>query len=182
MSQAFIGVVLAGGRSTRMGQDKALLELNGRSLLEHAVQLLRDASASRVLVSGCYAGYDCIEDRVPGLGPVGGIASVASALPATHALFVAVDMTGLDHLLLLQLLAGLQGHRAARFAGQPLPWAVRVDSSFRAATATLMQCNPAGVAMHALHAAVDGIDLPAGDGLARLRNVNTPQDWRNLPR
>ena len=48
----FVGVVLNGGRSERMGTDKANLLLNGKTLLESSVLKLKEASAASILIVG----------------------------------------------------------------------------------------------------------------------------------
>ena len=63
-----VGLVLAGGRSSRMGEDKAMLRIDGRSLLERAMRALWDAGADKVAISGTRAAG--IADRWPGTGPV----------------------------------------------------------------------------------------------------------------
>lgn len=88
------GVVLAGGRSRRMGSDKALLELDGVSLVERAARRLA-AICSRVVVADGGRG---VLDRVtsvpdgPGQGPVAGILGAAAAFPGTSLLVLACDL------------------------------------------------------------------------------------------
>jgi molybdenum cofactor guanylyltransferase len=79
--------VLAGGRSTRMGQDKALLPWHGKPLLEHMVHLLQGV-ADDVHV----AGRNQLPDRWPGLGPLSGIGTALEISPTDANLFVAVDL------------------------------------------------------------------------------------------
>ena len=67
-----IGMVLAGGLSSRMGSDKALSPYHGQTLLQHQAALLAIAGL-KVVVSGDYEGFDCIPDRVVRCGPLGGI-------------------------------------------------------------------------------------------------------------
>ncbi len=93
------GFVLAGGQSTRMGRDKALLELDGRPLVELAVEKLR---AVELDVKICGARADAaaelarlgevVPDRFAGCGPVGGIEAGLSAGDGAFSLFLAVDM------------------------------------------------------------------------------------------
>ncbi|MGH6694275.1 molybdenum cofactor guanylyltransferase [Sphingopyxis sp.] len=65
-----LGAVLAGGRSSRFGSDKALAMLGGRTLLDHASAALRPHCDAVVVV-----GRDEIADWPrPGMGPLGGIA------------------------------------------------------------------------------------------------------------
>jgi molybdenum cofactor guanylyltransferase len=69
-----IGVVLAGGASTRFGSDKAVALHEGKALIEHALDQLRP-HASSVLVSGrAWPGTPSVADHpAPGLGPLGGL-------------------------------------------------------------------------------------------------------------
>jgi molybdopterin-guanine dinucleotide biosynthesis protein A len=88
------GFVLAGGKSTRMGQDKAQLQLNGRSLLEHALTGLR-AVCRDVAILGSYELYGKLapvyEDIFPGCGPLGGIHTALSHSQTQYNLIIAVD-------------------------------------------------------------------------------------------
>jgi molybdenum cofactor guanylyltransferase len=81
------GFVLAGGKSTRMGQDKALLDWHGQTLLDHMVGLLRSV-ADPVHVVGRHP----LPDRLPGLGPLSGIATGLATSSTDANLFVAVDL------------------------------------------------------------------------------------------
>lgn len=81
------GFILAGGKSARMHQDKALLDWHGRTLLEHMVGLL-SAAADQVQV----AGRDLLPDRLPSRGPLSGIATALEASNTEANLVVAVDL------------------------------------------------------------------------------------------
>jgi molybdopterin-guanine dinucleotide biosynthesis protein A len=88
------GFVLAGGKSTRMGQDKARLQLNGRTLLEHALTSLR-AVCRDVAILGSAELYSELapvyEDLFPGCGPLGGIHAALSNSQTEYNLVIAVD-------------------------------------------------------------------------------------------
>ena len=88
------GFVLAGGKSTRMGQDKAALSLNGRTLLEHALTALREV-CSNVAILGkqeLYGSFGPVyEDLFPGCGPLGGIHAALSSSKTQFNLIIAVD-------------------------------------------------------------------------------------------
>jgi len=88
------GIVLAGGLSSRMGQDKAQLLLAKQTLLTRNVALLSNQSLSDVFVSGAYPGFPCIADINPLLGPIGGLhACVETLFQDYDALFIIpVDM------------------------------------------------------------------------------------------
>jgi molybdopterin-guanine dinucleotide biosynthesis protein A len=87
--------VLAGGQSTRMGTDKALIELEGRPLLVRALAAARTVTHDvRILGSRQkFANYgQVVEDEFPNHGPLGGIHAALRASSADLNLIVAVDM------------------------------------------------------------------------------------------
>lgn len=88
------GFVLAGGKSTRMGSDKAVLSLNGRTLLETALAAVRPV-ANEVFILGSpelYHAYaPAIADVFPGCGPLGGIHAALAQTKTEFNLIIAVD-------------------------------------------------------------------------------------------
>ena len=136
------GIVLAGGRSSRMGVDKASLVLGGRTLIQRTIDALGEAADEIVVVRApgqqlpelqSPRPLRIVEDPVEGEGPLIGIAAGLSAATAPVALVVGCDMPFLRPAL-LRLLA----ERAAagrRFVVpmhegrvQPLCSAVRRDA------------------------------------------------------
>src|SRR5687767_11220565 len=91
------GVVLAGGRSSRFGRDKALLELGGETLLARAVRVLSGV-AGEVLVLGPperavqAPTARILPDERPGDGPLPALASALRAMRGDRILAVATDM------------------------------------------------------------------------------------------
>lgn len=98
--------VLAGGQSTRMGRDKALLELAGKPLIAHALDKVRAIGyAPRIVGSrpdlATFA--PVLSDAYPQAGPLGGIASALAVSDAEQNLFLAVDLPALPVSFLLWL-------------------------------------------------------------------------------
>ncbi|KGM52296.1 hypothetical protein N792_04070 [Lysobacter concretionis Ko07 = DSM 16239] len=178
------GVVLAGGRSSRMGRDKALLDWHGRPLLEHMQALLREAGAARVIVSGPYGGL-AVPDRAPGKGPMGGIASIAATLPDGVLVLVPVDMPRLTPTM-LSTLAGTEESRCTHYAGYVLPMRLLLDRRTRAVLAELDvaaddQKPGRGGSLHALHERLHGVQLvPAPGSDEAFANCNTPDQWQEM--
>ena len=105
------GFVLAGGQSSRMGRDKALLPFAGRPLVAHALSMLREAGLPASIAGAnpsaraSFASYaPVVEDAEPGLGPLAGICAAMSATSARHAVFLPVDLPLLPPSLLVFLL------------------------------------------------------------------------------
>jgi molybdenum cofactor guanylyltransferase len=91
--------VLAGGQSTRMGADKAFVELDGRTLLSRALELV-GAVVSNVWIVGSKQKFtglgQVVEDEFPDHGPLGGIHAGLRASPTDLNLMLAVDMPYLE--------------------------------------------------------------------------------------
>lgn len=108
----FSAVILAAGRSRRMGRDKAGIEVQGQSLLSRAVATVRRAGAVEVFISGRedgnYAGVDCpvLLDLKPGRGPLGGIERALSVASSPLVLVLAVDLPKMSAAFLRKLISG----------------------------------------------------------------------------
>lgn len=81
------GFVLAGGESSRMGRDKALLPYHGTSLVEHIAGIVREAAGNVAII---------VNDKMPGFGPMGGLFTALSVSETEWNLVVACDMPGLS--------------------------------------------------------------------------------------
>src|SRR5688572_2528686 len=85
-------IILAGGKSSRMGRDKAAIELNGRRLIDIALEAARSYADSVVVVGGAPTLPESIPDLFPGEGPLGGLITGLRHLgPGVHLAF-ACDM------------------------------------------------------------------------------------------
>lgn len=109
------GIVLAGGRSRRMGTDKAFIELAGRPLIAWVLEALGAVSAHRVIVThDADARFDAfgvpvIVDHLPSRCPLTGLHAGLSAAPTDLCLAVACDLP-LVQPALLALLADAIGN------------------------------------------------------------------------
>jgi len=96
-------IVLAGGKSLRLGRSKCLETINGKSLIERVIERLK-AVSSRILIvtsqeqldlpATCEA--EVVVDFYPGKGPLGGIYTGLLASDSSHTLAVACDMPFLN--------------------------------------------------------------------------------------
>jgi molybdenum cofactor guanylyltransferase len=87
--------ILAGGKSTRMGTDKAFVMLEGRTLLARMLELARSVCADVKIVgdSAKFAAFaPVVEDVFPGCGPLGGIHAALRSSQTELNLMLAVDM------------------------------------------------------------------------------------------
>lgn len=98
-----IGVVLAGGASSRMGRDKALLEIGGETLVAGAARRLGEI-CDEVLIAD--AGRGLLPGSIPdgpGKGPAAGILGAARVRPGHSLLVLAVDLPRVPVTLLAKL-------------------------------------------------------------------------------
>ncbi|MBI2304245.1 MAG: molybdenum cofactor guanylyltransferase [Chloroflexi bacterium] len=100
-------VVLAGGKSRRLGRDKATEKLEGETLLARVLRMLAPLSQDRVVVldgergvAGLPQGVRLVTDIYPNMGSLGGLYSGLMAAALFHSLVVACDMPFLNLSLL----------------------------------------------------------------------------------
>jgi molybdopterin-guanine dinucleotide biosynthesis protein A len=180
--------VLAGGRSTRMGKDKAFLELEGRTLLARALALARSVTSNVRIVGDptrLAAFGNVIEDVYRNCGPLGGIHAALTNSTAEWNLMLAVDLPFLEEKFLEYLVSAARESKAAvtvpRAAGGFQPLCAVYRRSFAAS---------AGRALRAATNKIDKLFVPTDtrileqDELLRnrfssemFRNINTPKDW-----
>lgn len=190
-------MVLTGGRSSRMGRDKALLELPGRpALAVVAARALAGAGARPVLAIGGdldglrAAGLDARPDAHPDQGPLGGLVTARALLTASPqvpdtVVVLACDMPDVDAGVVRSLLAALAADPTADAArasvagrDQPLTAAYRrraLDHLQLAFTAGERSVRRAGAGLHQLSVAIEpGARVADVDGPADLRRYARP--------
>jgi molybdopterin-guanine dinucleotide biosynthesis protein A len=192
------GFVLAGGKSSRMGADKALLDFGGQTLLDRALAVTGAVCGNVTIVgdpakfAGNYAGKygPVVADIFPGCGPLGGIHAALEQSPAELNLMLAVDMPFVSHELLEFLFAAAEdGNNHAlitvpRTANgfQPLCAIYRREFSAvaeRGLRAGKFKIDAAfsGVAVRV----IEEVELAAAGFMERsFFNVNTPEDRQRL--
>ena len=189
MTGKLCGLVLAGGRSSRMGQDKARLHWQGQPLYRHMISLLNEAGIDRVLLSG--SGFTnellansglvtCLDDLLPNRGPLGGIHAAFRVLNDNDRLLVTpVDMP----LLPIESINTLaRQHQTCSFAGFNLPLMLTVTEESRQVINQLVHSDDyRDYALWRLQQRLGGQTLPLPTTMAdRFINANTPEQWRQL--
>ena len=112
-SRAISGIVLAGGRATRMGVDKATVVVGGIPLLQRTVELLRKVADDLIVVTrdqtGRLGDARIISDEVTDRGPLGGLLTGLRTVGHPSALVIPVDMPLLTVDLLRYLIPASAG-------------------------------------------------------------------------
>ncbi|MBW2119793.1 MAG: molybdenum cofactor guanylyltransferase [Deltaproteobacteria bacterium] len=95
------GVILAGGKSSRYGTNKALAKINGIPLIENVIRVMGSLFQDLVLITNtpdeyAYLELPMYEDLIKGLGPIGGIYTALNSITNDAGFFVACDMPSLN--------------------------------------------------------------------------------------
>jgi len=165
-----LGAVLAGGRSSRFGSDKALAMLGDQTLLDQAIAALRSQCDAVAVVGREEASAPCLPDwPAPDMGPLAGLAAAlrhARAQGFDAVLSCSVDSFGLPADLIAQL------SPAPRYlAEQPVIglWPARASGDLEA-----LLFNPN--ARHSMRAFAEAIGAHPVTLPTPIANINTPED------
>ncbi len=176
------GFVLAGGASSRMGRDKALLAYRESTLVEYVAGAVLEAAGSVAIIGDLdrygKLGHRVYRDKVPGCGPLGGIYTALTVSAAGWNLVVACDMPGISVEALHRLIdrdaePGRNAVMAAGPSGEPEPLCAAyhrrclpvLEQAIRDKRFKMRDLvGELQVELRPLEAAV-------------LANVNTPEEW-----
>lgn len=194
-----LGVVLAGGLSSRMGQDKAQLLRDQKtmlSMLGFSKQRLHDSGIKNIVVSG--DNYD-VPDMVKHSGPVAGILSVLSMYPqAKSLLLLPIDLPFMTAKALADLrLKGELSQKATYFTGHPMPLylpnsayvALFLAQAFHSHSAAEKKLSRAEITQQGSSSKKNGPSIKAllkniphqeiqSSDANTLFNTNTPEQWQ----
>jgi len=185
------GVILAGGESRRLGQNKALLRIGGRTLIERVVEAIAPLTAEVIVVVASPEqaaalplppSVRVVSDRHPGCGSLGGIFSGLAASREPWILAMACDMPFLNPTLLRHLMTARRGVDAVvpYLEGQPQPLhalyrktcLAHIESRLRAGQLKIASLFAAVRVRYVDEATIDRID----PGHRSFFNINTPAD------
>jgi molybdopterin-guanine dinucleotide biosynthesis protein A len=184
------GFVLAGGKSTRMGRDKAFLEFEGQTLLDRALTVVTRACDHVKIVGdparfAKYESQTILADTFPGCGPLAGIHAALTHSSSDLNLMLAVDMPFVSSELLSFLLTKAEDNAAVvnvpriKDGLQPLCAIYRRDftsiaeRALRAGKYKIDALFPA-VSTHVIE---ETVLQAAGFSARSFFNMNTPHDF-----
>ncbi|MDZ7336544.1 MAG: molybdenum cofactor guanylyltransferase, partial [candidate division KSB1 bacterium] len=102
------GIILAGGKNSRIAMTKALIRFGDTTIIERTVNLFRKLFNEIIVVTNQFSDYEhlnvkLIKDQIPGTGPLGGLYSGLRAASSDYSLVVACDMPFIDSGIILHL-------------------------------------------------------------------------------
>jgi molybdenum cofactor guanylyltransferase len=176
------GFVLTGGRSSRMGRDKALLPIEGSLLVERTAERVCAAAGNVTLIGApgryTHLGLPVLPDLVQDGGPISGL---HTALKTTHSdwnLVVACDMPSLTAGFLSDLLAAARQLGCACLAPQTDSGLHPLCAVYHRRTGDAVESaiQHKRFKMHDLLKSLGAVSWPVPDA-SLLENVNTPLEW-----
>ena len=179
------GFILAGGKSSRFGSDKALAIWNGRPLLAHAIAALEVLGLTSRIVTRDPLPYlelasAFVTSERPELGPLEGLRVALKSSSHEFALVLTADMPLINKNHLQKLLASHAADTAVVFVSEdktrhPFP------GLYPRSALPIIESLPTDSSVQALLDRVPLRELkPDADMGAALHGVNTPEDLRNL--
>ena len=196
----FSGAVLAGGRSLRMGRDKAGLEINGKTFLQIQAEKLADAGISDIMICGGSRLYEdeepgpvmpdqfsgamlrTVADKTPGLGPLEGIRSALEASENPFCVILSVDAVLVKPETLRSLMDLARKNRSAitllasERGPEPLIGVYSKEILPEASKCLAEGRRAVRAVFEAFPPAL--LALPAND--PQLSNCNTPEEYQRL--
>jgi molybdenum cofactor guanylyltransferase len=183
-------IVLAGGRSSRMGEPKALLDWHGEPLVHHVAGILAQVCRPVIVVVAAGRsvpvpeGVEITVDATPDRGPLEGVAAGIRALDGrSPAVFLAaVDLPLLHPAFVGQMLTALPGFDAAVAVadGSDQPLAAAYDARLLERAPQLLAAGEARVTALLEHGLIRRLTVAELVEPDSLRNVNTPAEYRRL--
>lgn len=175
------GVVLAGGLSTRMGTNKALLSLQGQTLLARSQLLLTELGLSDCWISGDFDGFRCIPDQFATLGPIGGIYSCAQKLQndCDYLLVLPVDMPYITERELRPLIVLAEQQVSGAYQkNATFPMLIKINEALLEYlyTCLVQTTEKKGRSLYRMVRTLNFIPLAESE-LASFDNTNTPDEW-----
>jgi molybdopterin-guanine dinucleotide biosynthesis protein A len=178
----FEGFVLTGGRSSRMGRDKALLPIDRSTLVEQIAARVRAAAGSVTLI-GSPARYGSLglpvaADLIEDCGPIGGVYTALKISSAPWNLIVACDMPAVTAGFfggLLEAARNADAECVVPETGSSLHPLCAVYHR-RAVAALQYAFDHKSFKMHDLLRSLRTLTLPVSDA-SLVENVNTPIEW-----
>jgi len=193
VARTVIGAILAGGRSSRMGTDKAELVVPaklgpsthlpagvapaaGTTLLQWTSAKLRGAGLSCIVVCGEPHG---VADLIPHQGPLSALHSLCQRHPGAQVLAVPIDMPGLSDSVLHALInAGADEQRPLHYEGFQLPLLLSLTPAVGRVLEHILITAGADRSLAGFLRRTEAQSLVAPVDPAEFTNVNTPEEWQ----
>ncbi|PJJ09230.1 molybdenum cofactor guanylyltransferase [Flavobacterium sp. 1] len=187
MENKITAIVLAGGKSQRMGTDKGMLDLNGKTFIQHICDALQPIVDSNILIVSANKEYDAlgfsrVEDIIENKGPVGGLYTALMESKTKVNLVLSIDVPLVSTELLEWL---IKNHDETYMITQTKsgdkinPLIGVYDRSMRIVFGEHMAGNQLKLRQVIEDVKHQTIEVPELWN-HQLQNINTPEEYQNL--
>ena len=175
------GGILAGGKSSRMGTDKAALMLSGHSLMAHMGLVLARAGISDQFFSH----PEHIADEIKGFGPLSGVHAILKKLNSQndnnrfkHIIIIPVDMPAISDFVIRRLQSAPNDMALVTMGNYRMPFRLSTDTQWQTLAKYLLTHSD-DVSLKTFYKNIPRrLSLPISENEKTLfRNINTPDDW-----
>jgi molybdopterin-guanine dinucleotide biosynthesis protein A len=181
------GVVLAGGKNSRMGLDKGLLMVQGKKIIERTIEAMNAAVDEIIIISNGnnydYLGYKVYNDIIKDCGPMGGIFTALTYSKTDKNFVVSCDMPFISKYLVGFIVENSDGCKIAipQHNEKLEPLCAVYDKSCRERFEVLLQRKELKLQDALRHFKVKQISVPENisDGNC-FENINTPAEYEKL--
>jgi len=186
-NNAITGIILAGGKSQRMGTDKGMLPLNGKPFISHIYEAMRPIFGDNIMVVSSNTDYDAfgykrIEDLISDKGPVGGLYTALKQSKTKFNLVLSVDVPLVSTELLQWL---VNNHDDSYLITQvqvndkESPLVAVYDRALRTLLGEHLAGNQLKLRDIIAEVNVQTLTVPA-KWSAQLQNINTEEDYKKI--
>ncbi len=186
------GIILAGGKSNRMGKNKALLELGGMTLIERVARVLSGVCSEIIIAGGDvkelgHLGYPVVPDIHQGCGPLSGIHAGLTAARNRYGFVAACDIPFLDEKLVQRIISEADGYDAVilKHGNYFEPLFSLYGKAFTGAAETSIKNGVYKVTapLYLVRWKAVEVDFSEFPDLQKLlMNLNTPEDYEKAKR
>ena len=185
------GILLAGGKSKRMGKDKAFINYLGKELYRYPLEILEHFCDDIIISTSnslfLETGYKLCPDEISGIGPMGGIYTCLKETKHEYSLVLGCDTPLINHHIIRELIAHISAHSvvvAMNSEGFPesLIGIYKKTCSDSLKSRIEKQNFKMSDFLRDEKALFHNLSLPHSDLLKLFSNINTKQDLQSLPK
>lgn len=182
IEEKITGVILAGGKNSRMGSDKGLLEVDGKKIIERILDAMKQVADEIIIISNGknydLFGYKIYSDILKGCGPMGGIHTALSFSTNEKNLVVACDMPFLTSGDLKRIINNSSGCEISvpEFEGEVQPLCAVYSTSCRNKFFKLIASGEWKMKQALRHFKTKTISFSENP----FQNINTPEEYRGI--
>lgn len=180
------GIILAGGKSSRMGTDKGFLKLNNRLFIKHIINAIKPLVSEIIIVSD-NKDYDVfglkrVEDDIKNAGPLSGVHSGLKTSKTQYNLVLSCDIPLITTKILKKLLNGIDKHTdiiQIVSQGKSMPLIALYKKQCETVFFQLLHKNERRMYYAINQCNLKTIVLQPEEEIY-TRNINTPEDFKKI--